>query len=164
MLSLVTIILTSTIKWSPLQVILYGQSIGSVPAIELAAAACSDGCLHTNQAVPSEDLVHTPFAGLVLHSALASGLRVACPNGSVQSTTWWCDPFPKCVSPHYFIFITIIYNLIYLYQYIFDTSSGALILTRLVWTSNLLHLWILDTRGSCPGPKWVDSFWRNLER
>lgn len=55
------------------QVILYGQSIGTVPSVDLASASPA-------------------VAGLVLHSPLMSGLRVAC--GGVQRT-WCCDAFPS---------------------------------------------------------------------
>jgi fermentation-respiration switch protein FrsA (DUF1100 family) len=55
------------------QVILYGQSIGTVPSVDLASS-------------------NPNIAALVLHSPLLSGLRVAC--AGVQRT-WCCDAFPS---------------------------------------------------------------------
>lgn len=55
------------------QIILYGQSIGTVPSVDLASK-------------------NPNLAALVLHSPLMSGLRVAC--GGVQRT-WCCDAFPS---------------------------------------------------------------------
>lgn len=54
------------------KVILYGQSIGTVPSVDLASR---------------EDL-----AALILHSPLMSGMRVAFPG---TTTTWCCDAFPS---------------------------------------------------------------------
>lgn len=56
----------------PEKIILYGQSIGTVAAIDLA----------TRYAV----------AGVILHSPLMSGMRVAFPD---TRRTWFFDPFPK---------------------------------------------------------------------
>lgn len=56
----------------PHQVILYGQSIGTVPTIDLATKY--------------------DFAGIVLHSPLTSGLRLAFPN---TRRTWFFDAFPN---------------------------------------------------------------------
>ena len=53
-------------------IILYGQSIGTVPTIDLAR---KHDC-----------------AALVLHSPLMSGMRVAFPN---TKRTWFFDAFPK---------------------------------------------------------------------
>ena len=58
----------------PEKVILYGQSIGTVPTVDLAS--------------------RVQCAGVVLHSPLMSGIRVACPN---SSRTWCFDPFPRFV-------------------------------------------------------------------
>ncbi|KAI6229006.1 Alpha/beta hydrolase domain-containing protein 17C [Aphelenchoides fujianensis] len=55
------------------QVILYGQSIGTVPSVDLASN-------------------NPNIAALVLHSPLLSGLRVAC--AGVQRT-YCCDAFPS---------------------------------------------------------------------
>lgn len=54
------------------QVILYGQSIGTVPTVDLASKY--------------------DFAGIVLHSPLTSGLRLAFPN---TRRTWFFDAFPN---------------------------------------------------------------------
>ena len=54
------------------RIILYGQSIGTVPTVDLA----------------SRELC----AGVVLHSPLASGLRVIRPS---TTCNLWCDPFPS---------------------------------------------------------------------
>ncbi|PIC50731.1 hypothetical protein B9Z55_001520 [Caenorhabditis nigoni] len=54
------------------KIILYGQSIGTVPSVDLASR---------------EDL-----AALILHSPLMSGMRVAFPG---TTTTWCCDAFPS---------------------------------------------------------------------
>lgn len=56
----------------PNQVILYGQSIGTVPSVDLASKY--------------------DFAGIVLHSPLTSGLRLAFPN---TRRTWFFDAFPN---------------------------------------------------------------------
>ncbi|KAL3276676.1 hypothetical protein HHI36_012046 [Cryptolaemus montrouzieri] len=58
----------------PENVILYGYSIGTVPTIRLAAK--------------------NKVAGVVIHSGLMSGLRMAFPE---MGTTLWCDPFPNIV-------------------------------------------------------------------
>ncbi|XP_045467467.1 alpha/beta hydrolase domain-containing protein 17B-like [Harmonia axyridis] len=57
---------------TPDTVILYGYSIGTVPTIHLAAKE--------------------RVAGVVIHSGLMSGLRVAFPS---MRTTLCCDPFPS---------------------------------------------------------------------
>ncbi|KII65234.1 Alpha/beta hydrolase domain-containing protein 17C [Thelohanellus kitauei] len=62
----------SNLKIKPENVIVFGQSIGSVAALHLAA----------NQMV----------AGVILQSALASGFRLVFPG---FSRTWCCDPFQK---------------------------------------------------------------------
>ena len=53
-------------------IIIYGQSIGTVPSVDLATRVRP--------------------AGLILHSPLASGIRVMFPN---VRTNWCCDPFPS---------------------------------------------------------------------
>ncbi|KAK9881938.1 hypothetical protein WA026_018133 [Henosepilachna vigintioctopunctata] len=57
---------------NPAKVILYGYSIGTVPTIHLAAK--------------------NRVAGVVIHSGLMSGLRMAFPD---MNTTLCCDPFPS---------------------------------------------------------------------
>lgn len=56
----------------PNKVILYGQSIGTVAAIDLG--------------------IKYEVAGVILHSPLMSGMRVAFPD---TRRTWFFDPFPK---------------------------------------------------------------------
>ncbi len=57
---------------SPESIILYGQSIGTVPTIDLAA--------------------RYECAAVILHSPLMSGMRVAFPD---TKKTWWFDAFPS---------------------------------------------------------------------
>lgn len=57
---------------APERVILYGQSIGTVATVDLASKH--------------------QVAGVVLHSPLTSGMRVAFPD---TSRTWFFDAFPK---------------------------------------------------------------------
>ncbi|KAI4466413.1 alpha/beta hydrolase domain-containing protein [Holotrichia oblita] len=64
-------VLTTKYKVKPVHVILYGQSIGTVPTVDLA----------TRQQV----------GAVILHSALMSGMRVLCPS---TSRTWFFDAFP----------------------------------------------------------------------
>lgn len=54
------------------RVILYGQSIGTVPSVDLAS--------------------REEVAALILHSPLMSGMRVAFPG---TQRTWCCDAFPS---------------------------------------------------------------------
>ena len=53
-------------------IVLYGQSIGTVPTIDLAS--------------------RYEVRAVILHSPLASGLRVACPD---TKKTWCFDVFPS---------------------------------------------------------------------
>ena len=57
---------------TPSQIILYGQSIGTVATVDLAT--------------------RYEVAGVILHSPLMSGMRVAFPE---TRRTWCFDPFPK---------------------------------------------------------------------
>lgn len=61
---------------SPSNIILYGQSIGTVPTVDLASKY--------------------DCAGVVLHAPLMSGMRVAFNT----SRTWWCDAFPTIDKVH----------------------------------------------------------------
>lgn len=61
----------------PSTVILYGQSIGTVPTVDLAARVRP--------------------AAVVLHSPLMSGMRVAFPE---TQRTWCCDAFPSIDKIH----------------------------------------------------------------
>ena len=54
------------------QIIAYGQSIGTVAVVDLAT--------------------RHEVAGVILHSPLMSGMRVAFPD---TRRTWWFDPFPR---------------------------------------------------------------------
>jgi len=54
------------------KIVLYGQSIGTVPTIDLAS--------------------RYEVRAAILHSPLASGLRVACPD---TKKTWCFDVFPS---------------------------------------------------------------------
>lgn len=56
---------------SPSNIILYGQSIGTVPTIDLASKY--------------------DCAGVILHAPLMSGMRVAFNT----NRTWCCDAFPR---------------------------------------------------------------------
>jgi len=57
------------------QIVLYGQSIGTVPTVDLAS--------------------RVKVAGVVLHSPLTSGVRVAFPD---TKQTWFFDAFPRLVN------------------------------------------------------------------
>jgi pimeloyl-ACP methyl ester carboxylesterase len=57
---------------SPESIVLYGQSIGTVPTIDLASKF--------------------ECAAVILHSPLTSGMRVAFPD---TKRTWCCDAFPR---------------------------------------------------------------------
>ena len=59
---------------SPENILLYGQSIGTVPTVDLAS--------------------RYEVAAVVLHSALMSGMRVAFPQ---TKRTWFFDAFPRYV-------------------------------------------------------------------
>lgn len=59
---------------SPENIILYGQSIGTVPTVDLAA--------------------RYEVGAVILHSPLMSGMRVAFPN---TKRTWFFDAFPRYV-------------------------------------------------------------------
>lgn len=58
----------------PEHIVLYGQSIGTVPTVDLAS--------------------RVQPAGVVLHSPLTSGVRVAFPE---TKQTWFFDAFPRFV-------------------------------------------------------------------
>lgn len=60
---------------SPENIILYGQSIGTVPTVDLAA--------------------RYEVGAVILHSPLMSGMRVAFPN---TKRTWFFDVFPRYVA------------------------------------------------------------------
>lgn len=62
---------------SPDSIVLYGQSIGTVPTVDLAA--------------------RYEVAGVILHSPLTSGIRVACPE---TRRTYCFDSFPSIDKAH----------------------------------------------------------------
>jgi len=62
-------------KFKPEQIIIYGQSIGSVATLDLAARKIAQNC-----------------PAIVLHSPLLSGIKVIHPN---QSRKYCIDPFPS---------------------------------------------------------------------
>lgn len=59
----------------PERIILYGQSIGTVPTVDLAS--------------------RVQPGGVILHSPLTSGVRVAFPD---TKQTWFFDAFPRLVA------------------------------------------------------------------
>lgn len=63
---------------SPDKIILYGQSIGTVPTVDLAS--------------------RYELGAVILHSPLMSGMRVAFPN---TKRTWFFDAFPRYI--YYFL-------------------------------------------------------------
>ena len=65
-------VLRTKYNLAPNQIILYGQSIGTVAAVDLAT--------------------RYDVAGVILHSPLMSGMRVAFPE---TRRTWFFDPFQK---------------------------------------------------------------------
>ena len=67
--------LTERYGVSPERVVLYGQSIGTVPTVDLAS--------------------RVKVAGFILHSPLTSGVRVAFPD---TKQTWFFDAFPRLIN------------------------------------------------------------------
>ena len=67
--------LVDELKVRPKDVVLYGQSVGSGPTCELASKLGDD------------------LGGVILHSPLASGVRVLKP--SVEKWPVWCDIYPN---------------------------------------------------------------------
>jgi len=68
----------------PDRIVLYGQSIGTVPTVDLAS--------------------RVQPAGVILHSPLTSGVRLAFPN---TKQTWFFDPFPRLVSYQTYTFVKL---------------------------------------------------------
>ena len=62
---------------SPENIILYGQSIGTVPTVDLGA--------------------RYEVGAVILHSALMSGMRVAFPQ---TNRTWFFDAFPRYLNSY----------------------------------------------------------------
>lgn len=76
---------------SPENIILYGQSIGTVPTVDLAS--------------------RYECAAVVLHSPLTSGMRVAFPD---TKKTYCFDAFPKSVNTeNIFLFMTKMLTLVF---------------------------------------------------
>jgi len=69
--------LSERYRVSPERVVLYGQSIGTVPTVDLAS--------------------RVKVAGVVLHSPLTSGVRVAFPD---TKQTWFFDAFPRLINKY----------------------------------------------------------------
>ncbi|KAK4337304.1 hypothetical protein RND71_043590 [Anisodus tanguticus] len=69
--------------YSPEKIILYGQSIGTVPTVDLASKY--------------------EVAAVILHSPLMSGMRVAFPQ---TKRTWFFDPFPTDRNQEWFNEVT----------------------------------------------------------
>jgi len=69
---------------SPENIILYGQSIGTVPTVDLASKY--------------------EVGAVILHSPLMSGMRVAFPN---TRRTWFFDAFPRYVFDNFLLFFTL---------------------------------------------------------
>ena len=65
--------MTERYALQPHQIVLYGQSIGTVPTIDLASRQAD-------------------LAAVILHSPLMSGMRVAFP---ATQRTWCFDAFPR---------------------------------------------------------------------
>ena len=68
-------VMTNELHIDPSRIIIYGQSIGTVASIDLAT--------------------RHQCAGVILHSPLLSGMRVAFPN---TQRSYFFDPFPRLVS------------------------------------------------------------------
>jgi pimeloyl-ACP methyl ester carboxylesterase len=74
----------------PDHIVIYGQSIGSAAAVDLAT--------------------RHEVAGVILHSPLMSGMRVAFPD---TRRTWCCDPFAK------YVCVGILMHVLYVYSFFF---------------------------------------------
>jgi len=90
------------------KIILYGQSIGTVPTIDLASRY-SDCC-----------------AACILHSPLTSGMRVAFPE---TQRTWCCDAFPSIDKIHRIHSIVLIIH--GTHDDVIDVSHGFALYNRL---------------------------------
>jgi len=73
--------MTERYNVTPDRVVLYGQSIGTVPTVDLAS--------------------RVKVAGVVLHSPLTSGVRVAFPD---TKQTWFFDAFPRLTKISHLLF------------------------------------------------------------
>lgn len=98
------------------RIIIYGQSIGSVPSIELASKF--------------------KCAGVVLHSPMVSGVRVACP--SLTSVPWCCDVFQSTHKVSKIKSYTLVIHGVN--DEIVDVSHGVTIFERLKFPAE--PLWV----------------------
>ncbi|UJR22399.1 hypothetical protein I4U23_025460 [Adineta vaga] len=105
------------------QIILYGQSIGTVPTIDLASRI-NDCC-----------------AACVLHSPLTSGMRVAFPE---TKRTWCCDAFPSIDKIHRIRSIVLIIH--GTEDDVIDVSHGFALYNRIHTPHQTEPLW-LDGAG-----------------
>ncbi|CAF3180787.1 unnamed protein product [Rotaria socialis] len=108
---------------SPSKIILYGQSIGTVPTIDLASRhnECCIAC--------------------VLHSPLTSGMRVAFPD---TKRTWCCDAFPSIDKIHRIRSIVLIIH--GTEDDVIDVSHGFALYSRIHIQHQIEPLW-LDGAG-----------------
>ena len=80
---------------SPENIILYGQSIGTVPTVDLASrfevSLQSTSTINSGGMIPS-CIWNFKVGAVILHSPLMSGMRVAFPQ---TKRTWFFDAFPR---------------------------------------------------------------------
>lgn len=127
-------VLRSKYKLDPKNILLYGQSIGTVPTVDLAS--------------------RNEVAGVVLHAALTSGIRVAFPS---TKRTWFFDAFPnidKC--PKISSPVLVIHGS---KDDIIDFSHGMAIFQKC--PAAVAPLWI-DGAGHNDLEMYI-SFWQRLE-
>jgi len=105
------------------KIILYGQSIGTVPTIDLASRY-SDCCI-----------------ACILHSPLTSGMRVAFPE---TKRTWCCDAFPSIDKIHRIRSIVLIIH--GTDDDVIDVSHGFALYSRVQLQHQIEPLW-LDGAG-----------------
>jgi pimeloyl-ACP methyl ester carboxylesterase len=105
------------------KIILYGQSIGTVPTIDLASrhSECCIAC--------------------ILHSPLTSGMRVAFPD---TKRTWCCDAFPSIDKIHRIRSIVLIIH--GTEDDVIDVSHGFALYNRIHIQHQIEPLW-LDGAG-----------------
>ena len=78
---------------SPENIILYGQSIGTVPTVDLASRfeVSLQLTINFGGMIPS-CIWNVKVGAVILHSPLMSGMRVAFPQ---TKRTWFFDAFPR---------------------------------------------------------------------
>ncbi|CAF0951654.1 unnamed protein product [Adineta steineri] len=101
------------------KIILYGQSIGTVPTIDLASrhSECCIAC--------------------ILHSPLTSGMRVAFPD---TKRTWCCDAFPSIDKIHRIRSIVLIIH--GTEDDVIDVSHGFALYNRVHMQHQIEPLWV----------------------